>query len=359
MDASELSKLAAALKTRTKITQSNFVIDMRYDYEFVQLHALWLITERLQPIILKNIYDKTSLFIETDQAALNKERNEVEVVIPLHEFGYQRNRYDAVREALSNMACIQVTYAKESYKIRKTVQGKGALCSYVAFSRAEDDLRRPVAHFFFSLDIATCLVSPKIGFTDLLQGALYSSKNVYTAKIYMYISRSADMGKLVISYEELREKLCVGDKFRRYYDFRNRVLKEAENELREKSNYWFSLVEVFSRKGAEAPLKFIFNIFSVDDNSDYQKFAARRRSIYQTMTETLRIKEGTAKSFIQQITIRNINYVWRKHNSILTHMVTQSESIKNRMSYYIGTMQRIIDTEKYGQPVVQQNLFQE
>lgn len=77
-------------------------------------------------------------------------------------------------------------------------------------------------------------------------------KNIYTTKIYLQICRSADAGKWVVSYSTLRKILCVGNKFRRYYDFRNRILKEAENALRGNSNHWFGLAECF-KKGEQDP----------------------------------------------------------------------------------------------------------
>lgn len=357
MNESELRKLAKSLDNRTKITQPNFIIDMRFNYEFVQLQALWLITNLLQPIIKRNISNQTSLFIETDNAFLNRERNEVEVIIPLQAFGQHRNHYQAMRKALTNLAIIRVSYPRQSYKIRSTVHGEGALCTYVAFSRDDNNRRRELVHFFFSLDIATCLVSPEIGFTKLIQDTLQSSKNVYTSKIYMYICRAADDGKWMISYKKLRDILCVGDKYPRYYDFRNRVLKEAENELRYNSNHWFDLVERFPQRGTTPDL-LIFNIHSVsEDLKGTREYNIRIRNMTEDMIDHFKLPKGTVRGILRQINLRNINYIWRKHSMLIAHIITNKESIDDLQAYYIGTMQRIIETEKYSQPAAQQLLF--
>ena len=63
MAEAELLKVAEEIRQSVKITQPNFLIDMRYDYQLVQLQALQLITEKLQPIIKNNLDNQTSLFI--------------------------------------------------------------------------------------------------------------------------------------------------------------------------------------------------------------------------------------------------------------------------------------------------------
>ena len=357
MDEAELKKLAASLNLRTKLTQPNFIIDMRFNYEFIQLQALWLITKLLQPIIKKNISDQTALFIETENVFLNQERNEVEVIIPLQAFGQHRNHYQAMRKALTDIAIIRVSYPRKSYKIRNTVHGEGALCTYVAFSRDKNNLRRELVHFFFSLDIATCLISPEIGFTKLIQETLESSKNVYTSKIYMYICRAADYGKWVINYEKLRDILCVGDKFSRYYDFRNRILKEAELELRCNSNHWFDLVERFPQKGS-APDLLIFNIHSTDEElKGSREYKIRKQSIFETLSERLRLPKNVIQNILRQINLRNIDYIWRKHSLLIAYMIEKSETIDDMQAYYVGAMQNIIQSEKYTGQSLQQELF--
>lgn len=357
MNETELRKLSATLDERTRITQPNFIIDMRFDFEFVQLQALWFITRLLQPIIESNIRNQSSLFVETDSAFINRERNEVEVVIPLQTFGQHRKYYPALRKALADLAIIRVSYPRMSHKIRKTIQGAGALCSYVAFSRNEHNLRQELVHVFFSLDIATCLVSPEIGFTQLIQETLLASKNVYTSKIYMYICRAADGGKWTIGYEKLREILCVGEKFRRYYDFRNRILKEAEKELRCNSNHWFDLVERFPRRGVDPDL-LIFNIHSVsEDLKGSREYKIRIRNISETLEGRFRLPKSTIQQLLRQINLRNIDYIWQKHSSLTAYIAANQENIGNQQGYYVRTMQRIIEQERYSQSATQQTLF--
>lgn len=357
MNETELRKLAATLDERTRITQPNFIIDMRFDYEFVQLQALWFITEQLQPIIASNIRNQSSLFVETDHAFINRERNEVEVVIPLQAFGQHRKYYPALRKALADLVIVRVSYPRKSYKIRRAIHGTGALCSYVAFSRNERNLRQELVHVFFSLDIATCLVSPEIGFTQLIQETLLASKNVYTSKIYMYICRAADGGKWTISYEKLREILCVGEKFRRYYDFRNRILKEAEKELRCNSNHWFDLVERFPRRGVDPDL-LIFNIHSVsEDLKGSREYKVRIRNMSETLENRFRLPPSKIQQLLRQVNLRNIDYVWKKHAMLTAYIASNQENIDNQQGYYVATMRRIIEQEKYSQPAIQQSLF--
>ncbi len=197
----------------------------------------------------------------------------------------------------------------------------------------------------------------QFGFTKLLKQTLQNSKNVYTTKIYMYICRFADQGKWVISYKKLREILCIGQKFPRYYDFRSRILKQTEEELRQNSNHWFDLVECFSNEDSSAPQLLIFNIYSAQEKyNDFNRLNLYRGKIYETMTESLNIKKSAAQTISRQINSRNVEYIWKKHNMLLSYMA-EDNSIQDIKAYYIGAMQQIIQTEKYSQPAQQQSLF--
>ena len=357
MAEAELLKLAEEIRQSVKITQPNFLIDMRYDYQLVQLQALQLITEKLQPIIKNNLDNQTSLFIPLPNSTSHSGSKEVEIVIPLQEFGWARQHYGRLRKALYGLSIIHVCYPKWSAQLRQTLFGDGPLCTYVAIHRDTNDKRRELVHFFFSAETAQCLVSPQFGFTKLLKQTLQNSKNVYTTKIYMYICRFADQGKWVISYKKLREILCIGQKFPRYYDFRTRILKQTEEELRQNSNHWFDLVECFSKEDSSAPQLLIFNIYSAQEKyNDFNRLNLYRGKIYETMTESLNIKKSAAQTISRQINSRNVEYIWKKHNMLLSYMA-EDDSIQDIKAYYIRSMQQIIQTEKYSQPAQQQSLF--
>ncbi len=356
LDEEELKELAASIKRLPKITQPNFFIDMRYDYKYVQLQALLKITEVLQPVIKGNIKNNSSKLDSMESVCVHRERNEVEISLPLSSFGVLRHYYPELRAALSAMPSIQVTYPKWSYQFSKTLYGNGPFCTYVAISRDEKNRRRELVHFFFPIDIAACMVSPQFGFTNLLLRSLQTFKNIYTIKIYLQICRSADAGKWVVSYSKLRQILCLGNKFRRYYDFRNRILKEAENELRCNSNHWFGLAECF-RHGEQSPYLLIFNIYSANnEQNSYDNYKQLLAKMVSTMTESLKIQKSTALSLVRKINIRNYNYIWRKHNQLLAYIVDQND-IQNNRAYYVSSMERIIETEKYSELAEQQLLF--
>ena len=173
----------------------------------------------------------------------------------------------------------------------------------------------------------------------------------------MYICRFADQGKWVISYKKLREILCIGQKFPRYYDFRSRILKQTEEELRQNSNHWFDLVECFSKEDSSAPQLLIFNIYSAQEKyNDFNRLNLYRGKIYETMTQSLNIKKSAAQTISRQINSRNVEYIWKKHNMLLSYMA-EDDSIQDIKAYYIRSMQQIIQTEKYSQPAQQQSLF--
>lgn len=174
------------------------------------------------------------------------------------------------------------------------------------------------------------MVTPQFGFTRLLQRSLEKFKNIYTTKIYLQICRSADAGKWVVSYSTLRKILCVGNKFRRYYDFRNRILKEAENALRGNSNHWFGLAECF-KKGEQDPYLLIFNIYSANNRQNsYDEYNRLRDKMLSTMVDSMHITRATALALTRKVNIRNYNYVWRKHNLLIANIAGNDEVLDKR-----------------------------
>ena len=245
LDDAELKQLADSIGKQPKLIQPNFFIDMRFDYKFVQLQALLKITEILQPVIRGNLSERTTNIIGSEQVVVHRTTNEVEIMLPISCFGIKKQYYPMLKNALMAIPTISVQYPKWSHEIKKTLNGMGALCTYVAIRKDEKDKRRDLVHFFFPIEVVSCMVSPQFGFTKLLNHSLDRCNNIYTTKIYMQICRFADKGKWIISYQNLRKLLCVGKKFSRYDNFRNRILKDVENVLMNDSNHWFTLAECF------------------------------------------------------------------------------------------------------------------
>ncbi|MDE5962471.1 MAG: replication initiation protein, partial [Alistipes sp.] len=288
---------------------------------------------------------------------IHRTTNEVEIMLPIACFGIKKQYYPMLKDALMAIPTISVQYPKWSHAIKKTLSGIGTLCTYVAIRKDEKDKRRELAHFFFPIEVVSCMVSPQFGFTKLLNRSLDRFDNIYTTKIYMQICRFADKGKWIISYSNLRKLLCVGKKFGRYYDFRNRILKDVENILMNDSNHWFTLAECF-RNGDDAPYLLIFNIYSAEnERRNLLRFRKLKDNMLGTMLDTLKINKATAFSVVRKINIRNYEYIWRHHNQLLGYMIQNEEDILNNQAYYVKTIEQIIDKEKFSQLAIQQHLF--
>lgn len=74
------------------------------------------------------------------------------------------------------------------------------------------------------------------------------------------------------------------------------------------------------------------------------------------MVDSMHITRAIAMSLVRKINIRNYNYVWRKHNQVIANMADNNE-VLDKKAYYVSTMERIIETEKYSKLAVQQELF--
>lgn len=357
LDDAELKQLADSIGKQPKLMQPNFFIDMRFDYKFVQLQALLKITEVLQPVIRGNLAERTASIIGSEQVIIHRTTNEVEIMLPISCFGIKKQYYPMLKNALMAIPTISVQYPKWSHEIKKTLNGMGALCTYVAIRKDEKDKRRDLVHFFFPIEVVSCMVSPQFGFTKLLNRSLDRFDNIYTTKIYMQICRFADKGKWIISYQNLRKLLCVGKKFGRYDNFRNRILKDVENVLMNDSNHWFTLAECF-RTGAATPYLLIFNIYSAEnERRNLIRYRKLKDKMLGTMLDTLKINRTTASSIIRRINIRNYEYIWKNHNQLLGYMGENQDDILCNQAYYVKTIEQIIDKEKFSQLAIQQQLF--
>lgn len=344
------------IKKHASIKQSNLIIDMQYAYNRIQFLALLHIMDTMDPILTYNLKNRSAVITNTKNVLWNKDTKTVEVRLPLNLFEHKANHYNELREALKDMTNVDVVYPEWSGLSSKSLKVYAKLCA-VAFNPDPTDKRKEMVHFFFKEEVALILIDPYKGFTKLLRETLKHTKSVYTAKIYMLICRYADKNKWVISYKALRKLLCVNDKFTRYADFRERILKTSENELKGASNHWFDLVEMFKYKNSKDPELLIFNIFSMNCQAkDIEDITLIKRRIYEMAVTHFKVKPVAIKSILNKILPRTASYTNKKHADLVCYIASHRNEIGDTTKYYITSLRNIIDTEQFTQTVVQQQL---
>ena len=88
----------------------------------------------------------------------------------------------------------------------------------------------------------------------------------------------------------------------------------------------------------------------------YDEYNRLRDKMLSTMVDSMHITRATALALTRKVNIRNYNYVWRKHNLLIANIAGNDE-VLDKKAYYVSTMERIIETEKYSKLAVQQDLF--
>jgi plasmid replication initiation protein len=84
---------------------------------------------------------------------------------------------------------------------------------------------------------------------------LYDIKNIlkissaYSIRIYEFLKSFEGIGKRAIGVEELKDMLCVSDKYRKYANFKSRILLKAQGELKKHTDIRFEFDELtFGRR---------------------------------------------------------------------------------------------------------------
>lgn len=342
------------ISSYTKIKHPNLFIDMRTAYSHIQFNALFRIIISLQPIIRNNFHQKSDvLLVQMQNVSWNRETHEVEITLPLCDFGVDSNHYSELAQALVDMSRIAVTFPQWSSLSQKELMTTGGLCRVAIDKR---NRRQYLAHFFFSEQVVRTILDPLHGFSQILKETVDKIHSVYTAKLYFLICRWADKGRWVISYKELRQILNISkDKYCMYRDFRKRVLESSMQELMFSTNYWFSFHERFPQKSSIPDLIY-FTIhsgnYSLQEKKNHQNRIARITDICSHMG----VSALSTKMLVTKITPANSKYIYNKHSELVAFMEDHRLEINDQAAYYRQSLQNIIYKEVFGISDTQQEL---
>ena len=111
----------------------------------------------------------------------------------------------------------------------------------------------------------------------------FDSSSRYIMRMYQFISHWKDKTKKVVTIEELRDVLELGDKYRKPKDLRKHILEPCIADLKKRADVWFEI---------DAPIKtgrsitaYVFKIYT------------RNNSIHNAEAHTINIKEALKTLF--------------------------------------------------------------
>jgi plasmid replication initiation protein len=121
-----------------------------------------------------------------------------------------------------------------------------------------------VVEIVFTSSMKKLLIQLKGNFTMVSVVNQRACKTVYGQRMYEMLYSWRSQNKMEISMKELRIALNIENKYKNFTNFRNRVLKPAQSDLKKHTNIQFTWEELKKEKGKK--ITHILFHFVVDDN---------------------------------------------------------------------------------------------
>lgn len=159
-------------------------------------------------------------------------------------------------------------------------------------------------------------------------------KSEYSKRIYMLISQWKKAGTVTYSVEDLREILAVPKSYL-YADFKRKVLKKAQKELKEKSDVYFEFYED-RRRGGKKVTHLIFDIIksrgdnkeklTIEDMSKYKGKTIYYNGEDRQILNVWEVKEEKGYVLVQLIDASDDTMTEKLHISQLEKMIEYAEN---------------------------------
>jgi plasmid replication initiation protein len=109
----------------------------------------------------------------------------------------------------------------------------------------------------FSPWVIPYLTSLQKQFTSLKLSQVANLKSIYAIRLLEFLMQFKSTGKFIIDLDRFKERLGIENEYKRFYNFKMRVIEPALKELREKSNLIIEWKAIKSGKAVKQ-LEFIF-----------------------------------------------------------------------------------------------------
>lgn len=332
--------------TRTWIKQSNSITNMMADYNVMQLRILAIIVEAMQEAIDGSINHRCNQQLELFQNEITQ-YGKLQIVVPMVNFGVKHNHYAELRLALEEFSKIPV-----QFKVNDPVAGKNATkYTHLLDVTIPEKYQKSVV-FNIDKDVAERFLNVQGGFTKFLKEVVFALDSPYNVKFYYMCCSWLAKGGWSMKMEDLRQWLCVGDKYQDFKDFNRRVLKPTQAELEENANCYFQYTPVYP-DGSKQPSRIDFKVFRRTYTAEEQKYLDNNKSYLRELM--LRHFEISNKEFDEKIdqllTLYNVEKATEKFTELYLYIDQHKDSIANKKEYLLQAMFNYLDphSESNGQ----------
>lgn len=181
--------------------------------------------------------------------------------------------YQVVKDIVLNLNDKPLIIAKDGGR-------KQQIINWIA--SAEFEIGTGIIEFEFSEKLKPYLLQLKSHFTKYNLDNILQLKSGFSIRMYELLKSHQYQGKVEYNLEELKTLLGVDDKYDEYTDFKKRVLKTAQTELRSKSDIYF----LFKEKRLNRKIDSIFfTIFENKELKDQQtnKTSPKTKEVVKTL----------------------------------------------------------------------------
>ncbi len=164
--------------------------------------------------------------------------------------------YQVVKDIVLNLNDKPLIIAKDGGR-------KQQIINWIA--SAEIEMGTGIIEFEFSEKLKPYLLQLKSHFTKYNLDNILQLKSGFSIRMYELLKSHQFQGKVEYDLEELKTLLGVNDKYDEYTDFKKRVLKTAQTELKNKSDIYF----VFKEKRLNRKINSI--LFTIFENTELKQ----------------------------------------------------------------------------------------
>lgn len=237
---------------------------MRMDTTAMQNKAVVAVVNKLQEMVrmIMNRGGNWQTTIAQLQTEDVKQDHGVSMKIYLNEFGVEPRNYADLRDSIIALAGLTVKLPYKSPDGKKFMKYTNFCDVYF-----EEGVRSHYVILTLDEDVADKLINLDFGYQMINKVVILNNvKNKYAQKLYTYLMMWTSKESFVVTTKELRENLCIVDKYPSFRHVVQRVLEPARKELQELADkgccdYYFDYEKIYpGTKRTGEPEKILFKI---------------------------------------------------------------------------------------------------
>lgn len=324
--------------SKTWIKQSNSITNMMANYNVIQLRILTIIVEAMQEAINGNINHKPNQQLELFQNEITQ-FGKLQIAVPMTNFGVKHNHYSELRLALEEFSRIPV-----QFKVDDPIAGKNATkYTHLLDVTIPEKYQKSVV-FNIDKEVAERFLNTQGGFTKFIKEVVFRLDSPYNIKFYYMCCSWLSKGGWSMKVEDLRNWLCIGDKYKDFKDFNRRILKTTQVELEEHANCWFEYTPVFT-DDSKQPSRIDFKVFRNAYTLEEQRYINYHvTNIKNLMANHFEVSEREFNKNIEPLlTLYNVEKALTKLSELFMYINDHGDTIGNKKEYLLKALINYLD----------------